>query len=211
MSASATATSPLIAGRDILLLVRGYARDNLQQWGQVGLLTQVLGQDPHIHTIDWAIDELAAQLVCVINVNSPDALILRIIVTPDFIWLGFHAVPLGVAIPLAVYARFLEDAILHSPLTSGVLSIGSLHFENEWMALQNSLFGYLGPPEGSPAAIIKMGPVIPPACADVPETFMIDSIPMMPPPPPNNDPHYGGGVRITGRDGLEVPRKQWRY
>jgi hypothetical protein len=97
MSASTTGTCPLIAGRDILLLVRGYARDNLEQWGHVGLLTQVFGQDPHIHTIDWAIDELAAQLVCVVNANSPESLILRILVTPEFLWLGLHAVPLSVA------------------------------------------------------------------------------------------------------------------
>jgi hypothetical protein len=106
-----------------------------------------------------------------------------------------------------------------------VLAIRSLHFENEWMALQNSLFGYLGAPEGSPAAIIKMGPVAPPACADIPETYMIDRITMMP-PPPNNDPHYGGGranyrsrwtggtpnaleILVEGREG-GVRRMNWR-
>lgn len=232
---SASATSTTFAARDIQLLVGGYAQDNLQQWGHVGLLEHVLGQDPYINAIDWAIDELAAQLVCVINANSTAPMILRIIVTSDFLWVGIHVVPLSVAskstpsqsikykkrskptlvfallVPLEVYARFLPDAILASPLTSEVLAIRSLHFEEEWMAVQNALFGHLGPPEGSPAATISKGPVIPPACRDVPQTYMIDVIPVMPPPPPVNDPHYGGGVRITGRDGLEVPRTHWRF
>ncbi|KAJ5368049.1 uncharacterized protein N7496_007809 [Penicillium cataractarum] len=236
MSAS---TIPSFAARDIQQLVSGYAQDNLQQWGHVGLFEYVLGQDPYINAIHWAIDELAAQLVCVINANSTAPMILRIIVTPDFLWAGIHAVPLRVAskstpshvshlicqvykedktdpvfallVPLEVYARFLEDALLQSPLTSGVLAIRSLNFQEEWMAVQNALFGHLGPPEGSPAAIIAEGG-IPPACRDVPDSYMITiQVPSLPPLPPNNDPHYGGTVRVTGRDGLEVPRKNWRY
>jgi hypothetical protein len=63
-----------------------------------------------------------------------------------------------------------------------------------------------------PAAMSADVPVlIPPALAEMPEIIMADFVPQVVPPPSVIDPHYGGGVRITGRDGKEVPRRQWRY
>jgi hypothetical protein len=91
MSASASA-APIITTEDIQLLVSGYAHDSLQQWGEAGLPEQVLERGPEIVIIGWELNELMGQLVGVVNPNSPQKWILWIIVTPEWLWLGLHAV-----------------------------------------------------------------------------------------------------------------------
>lgn len=41
---------------------------------------------------DWKLTELMAQFSCVVNPNSTQPGILRIIMMPDLIWLGLYAV-----------------------------------------------------------------------------------------------------------------------
>jgi hypothetical protein len=70
MSASASAITTITTS-DILLLASGYCHNNLQQWGQVGLLEGFLEQGPYIAITDWSMSHLGAQLICLIDPNSP--------------------------------------------------------------------------------------------------------------------------------------------
>lgn len=82
--------------QQIQFLASGYTQGQLTQWGHEGVLQEVLGQgsshEPAIIALAWDINELMGHLVCVIDPGSPHAWILRIVLAPDFIWLGLHFV-----------------------------------------------------------------------------------------------------------------------
>jgi hypothetical protein len=127
------------------------------------------------------------------------------------------------------YPQLFWDAVSTSPLATGMMAHRNLHYDDEWMVLLRALYAHVGSTKGSfalaqpimavnaPAMPADVLVLIPPALRDVPEITMADFVPQVAPPPPPPppqpiyDPHYGGGVQITGRDGKEVPRKNWRY
>lgn len=80
--------------QQIQLLVSGSAHRQLTQWGDEEVLQDVLGRgpshEPTIVVLAWDINELLGHLVCVIDPESPHAWILRIVLAPDFLWLGLH-------------------------------------------------------------------------------------------------------------------------
>lgn len=79
---------------DIQLLVSGYSRDGIHLWGQISLYIQVLGlasmNDPSIVVVAWELSELIACVVCVVDPCSAAPWYLRMVLTPDFIFLGLH-------------------------------------------------------------------------------------------------------------------------
>ncbi|KAF3400151.1 hypothetical protein F1880_008130 [Penicillium rolfsii] len=204
----------IITTFDISLLASGYCHDNLHQWREAGLLEQVLEQGPYIIITHSSLGQLGAQLFCLVDPHGQQPWVLRILVTPEWLWLGLHA----------IQASAPGNT---SPLATGMMAHRSLHFDDEWMVLLRALSAHVGSTKGplalaqpsmavdTPAMPADVPVLIPPALRDVPEITMADFVPQVapppPPPPPVIDPHYGGGVQITGRDGKEVPRKYWRY
>jgi hypothetical protein len=91
---NAFANVPAFSRSDIQLLVSGYSRSGLHQWGQIGLFTQALGlgpiNDKSISVVAWELSELMAHVVCVIDPCSASPWFLRMVLTPDFIFLGLH-------------------------------------------------------------------------------------------------------------------------
>jgi hypothetical protein len=89
-----SANIPSFSRSDIQLLVSGYSRGGLHLWGQVGLFTQVLGlgpmNDKSTAVVAWELSELMGHVVCVVDPCSAAPWYLRIVLTPDFIFLGLH-------------------------------------------------------------------------------------------------------------------------
>lgn len=97
MSDATANIPPSFSRADIQLLVSGYSRGGLHQWGQVGLFSQVLGPVPNYNYTDksiavvaWELTELMGHVVCVVDPCSATPWFLRIVLTPDFVFLGLH-------------------------------------------------------------------------------------------------------------------------
>lgn len=90
----ATGNIRVFTPAQIQCLIRGYAPGQIITWGQDEVFQDVLGRQPSdesaILALTWDISELLGHLVCVVNPGSAQAWILRIILGPEFIWLGLH-------------------------------------------------------------------------------------------------------------------------
>lgn len=90
----ASTNVPSFSRSDIRLLVSGYTRVGLRQWGQIEIFAQVLGQGPmndrSLAVIAWELDELTGHVVCVVDPCSTAPWFLRIVITPDFVFLGLY-------------------------------------------------------------------------------------------------------------------------
>lgn len=85
---------PALSSSDIVQLVCRYARTNVPQMGQEGLLEHVLGQDDFfVAVIDWQLSDLVMDIFCVIGAESShQPWVMRMVLTPDFLWISLYAV-----------------------------------------------------------------------------------------------------------------------
>jgi hypothetical protein len=90
----ASANVPSFSRVDIQLLVGRYTRLGLRQWGKIEIFTQVLGLGPmddrSIAVIAWELNELTGHVVCVVDPCSTAPWFLRIVLMPDFVFLGLY-------------------------------------------------------------------------------------------------------------------------
>lgn len=90
----ATGNIRVFTRAQIQCLAGGYAPGQIITSGWDGVFQDVLGQgpsdEPAIVALAWDITELLGHLVCVVNPGSAQAWILRIILAPEFIWMGLH-------------------------------------------------------------------------------------------------------------------------
>ncbi|KAJ5595459.1 uncharacterized protein N7459_001667 [Penicillium hispanicum] len=137
----------------IQALASGYANGNLIQWGQRGLIQDVLeldsSHDPAIVALAWDLNELLGHLVCIIGAGSPQAWILRILLAPEFIWLGLHWAGTPETVSLGEYYNSLVDAIRHRPLVAAAMLQHALQFDPEWLELLAALEKHFGGLHGS--------------------------------------------------------------
>lgn len=127
---------------DIHQLIRGYSPGEQMSWGQLDLMEEALELDsgfPSIPVMDWHVDNLMAHLVCVINPGSPWTWVLRVVLAPDFIWLGLH--PAGT---MDAHATALLNVVRHHPAVAGMMLHHRLQFDKEWLVLHSALKQHFG-------------------------------------------------------------------
>lgn len=82
--------------QQIEFLTSRYCHGGLTKWGNDEVFQGALGRDPGdepaIIALAWEMNQCLGHIVCVIDPGSPRACILRIILAPDFLWLGLHFV-----------------------------------------------------------------------------------------------------------------------
>ncbi|GLI77834.1 hypothetical protein PoHVEF18_006129 [Penicillium ochrochloron] len=152
MSEATANIPPSFSRADIQLLVSGYSRGSLHQWGQVGLFSQVLGLVPNYNYTDksiavvaWELTELMGHVVCVVDPCSATPWFLRIVLTPDFVFLGLHWAGTDAPVSsLRTYYHFLVAAISQRPLATGAMACHPLPFDTEWLNLLCALEAHLG-------------------------------------------------------------------
>lgn len=108
----ATGNIRMFTRAQIQCLASGYAPGQFTIWGQGEVFQEVLGQgpsdEPAILALAWDISELLGHLVCVVNPGSAQAWILRIILAPEFIWMGLHQVVAAVC-----HGKFFLIGVIH--------------------------------------------------------------------------------------------------
>ncbi|KAF3400152.1 hypothetical protein F1880_008131 [Penicillium rolfsii] len=140
---------PFFSRADIQLLVSAYSRGSLYQWGQVGLFSRVLGlvpnnNDKSIAVVAWELSKLMGHVVCVVDPCSAAPWFLRIVLTPDFVFLGLHWAGTDSPVTLGEYYHFLVPAIRQRPLATGAIACHLLSFNTEWLNLLDALEAHLG-------------------------------------------------------------------
>ncbi|EPS28501.1 hypothetical protein PDE_03447 [Penicillium oxalicum 114-2] len=127
--------------------------------GQTELFSQVLGQvasdEPSLVVVAWQVTELMAHLVCVVGPCTASPWYMRMVMTPDFLFLGMHPVLPGAAFReaylaalLPVYFDSLLPSVAEHPLACGYFAFHPLSFEQEWVVLIRALAAYLGSTAG---------------------------------------------------------------
>ncbi|CEJ59653.1 hypothetical protein PMG11_08269 [Penicillium brasilianum] len=162
----ASTNVPSFSRSDIRLLVSGYTRVGLRQWGQIEIFAQVLGQGPmndrSLAVIAWELNELTGNVVCVVDPCSTAPWFLRVVITPDFVFLGLYWAGVDSIASLADYDRFLVDAFCYRPLITGAIACHSLN-NQEWFDLLCGLNTHLGSQVGSIGRLPPSAPIIPAA------------------------------------------------
>jgi hypothetical protein len=74
-------------------LANTYEGGSAQQSDEHGAFEYLLGngpQQPAMAVIKWEITMMLCNLIMVVDPGTPNALLLRVILTPEFAWFGVH-------------------------------------------------------------------------------------------------------------------------
>jgi hypothetical protein len=74
-------------------LAATYEGGPAQQSDEHGAFEYLLGNGPHqpaISVIKWELTMMLCNLIMVVDPGTPNALLLRVILTPEFAWFGVH-------------------------------------------------------------------------------------------------------------------------
>lgn len=155
---------------DIHQLIRGYSPGELMSWGQLGLLEEALELRsglPSIAVMDWRLDMLMAHLECVINPGTMRAWVLRVVLAPDFIWLGLHQAGM-----MDAHTPAPPNVVRHHPAVAEVMLRHKLQFDKDWSVLHSTLRLFFGSANDGSIAPASLSPGIPKADVTVAPTPM---------------------------------------
>ncbi|KAJ5895873.1 uncharacterized protein N7473_005272, partial [Penicillium subrubescens] len=159
----------------------------LHQWGRVGLFSRMLGLVPNYNHTDksiavvaWELTELMGHVVCVVDPCSATPWFLRIVLMPDFLFLGLHWAGTDVPVSsLGTYYHFLVAAISQRPLATGAMACYPLPFNTEWLNLFCALEAHLGGKAGDidhlPPSMSSIPAAAAAAAANVPDATAVSS------------------------------------
>ncbi|KAJ5143398.1 uncharacterized protein N7515_002185 [Penicillium bovifimosum] len=153
---------PTFNKNDLLVLAGEYRAGTVLEWDPLRLLDELLlgPATPEMFVLAWEISMLHTNLVVVVAPGTENSWILRVVLTPEFLWLGLHWAGLPYPAQLTDYSTHLLP-ILHSHhLVASMALHYNMGVSNRWWELNHHLGLYL-----SPAASAKQATV--PAMEDI--------------------------------------------
>ncbi|KAJ5772339.1 hypothetical protein N7520_002868 [Penicillium odoratum] len=164
-------------------------QSEFNSWGQSTLLGDLLaGPTPLIVAFDWVVTSLVVTMTCAIaSTGRAPAFVLRVVLTPEFLWVGLHRTALSVmelckagpadlvsrfppvstsalATPLACDEKWIQQTLELQEFLSFDMTVGCGHPEDVDMDLPPSPPAFAFPE----AAATGLMPPPPPARADQP-------------------------------------------
>ncbi|KAJ5889553.1 hypothetical protein N7504_010363 [Penicillium tannophilum] len=128
---------PILTKAGLRLLAARYINGEFEarSWGKTQLLDEFWGEEPTDATITplaTTFAPLLAQLICAISAGGPTpAWVLRVVLTPEFLWLGLHQTAFSL---MEVGNISPADICRVSPLvTAGVITT-NLSYDESWVA-----------------------------------------------------------------------------
>ncbi|KAJ6088572.1 hypothetical protein N7486_009833 [Penicillium sp. IBT 16267x] len=208
--ASCDADRPPITKAGLQLLAARYTTGQYEAhaWGQTHLLNEFWGVEPENATIitplATSFAPLLAQLICAISAGGlTPAWVLRIVLTPEFLWMGLHQTPFCL---MEVGDVSPVDICRHYPLVAGGSIAANLSFDESWVSQCTAMDMHLrvDPPALYHIAVgtghpedINMDRVLTPVTSTFPEPLAAP--PTTPPPHHPQSQSENGGVKIPGR------------
>ncbi|KAJ5542817.1 hypothetical protein N7461_008820 [Penicillium sp. DV-2018c] len=101
------------------------------------------GIDPEMFVLFWELGELHANLIVVVAPGSQNAWILRVVLAPEFLWLGLHRAGLEHPVPITTYSCNLSSLFSSRPLVASMVSHYNMGVSDKWGSLINPLRAYL--------------------------------------------------------------------
>lgn len=111
---------PILTKAGLRLLAARYLNGEFEarSWGKTQLLDEFWGEEPTDATITplaTTFAPLLAQIICAISAGGPTpAWVLRVVLTPEFLWLGLHQ---------TAFSKFNRKTLPSSPNPSSPLTI----------------------------------------------------------------------------------------
>ncbi|KAJ5143350.1 uncharacterized protein N7515_002137 [Penicillium bovifimosum] len=149
---------------DLQVLAGEYRPGTLFMWDQLCLFDELVwgAAAPEMFVLAWELSGLHTNLVVVVAPGTENAWILRVMLTPEFLWFGLHWAGLPYPVQLSDYSSNLLP-ILHS---HHLVAAMTLHYNmgvsNRWWELNNHLGLYLSPAAAAePATVPPMEDLMP--------------------------------------------------
>ncbi|OGE48666.1 hypothetical protein PENARI_c027G10934 [Penicillium arizonense] len=123
-------------------LATTYEGGPAQQSDEHGAFEYLLGNgptQPAMAVIKWDITMMLCNLIMVVDPGTPNALLLRVILTPEFAWFGVHWAGAEQSVPLESYLENLISIMDNRPLIAEAIQHKHLGFNGPWEALVAAL------------------------------------------------------------------------
>ncbi|KAJ5542439.1 hypothetical protein N7535_004859, partial [Penicillium sp. DV-2018c] len=132
---------------DLRILAGEYRNGNILKWDDMSLFDNFFaeGIEPELFVLFWKLVELHANLIVVVAPGSRNAWILRIVLTPEFLWLGLHWAGSEHSVPITTYSSNLSSLFSPRPLVASMVSHYNMGVSDKWFSLINPLRAYLPP------------------------------------------------------------------
>lgn len=74
------------------VLAGEYLAGSLLKWDEMSLFDHLFaaGFEPEIRVLTWELSPLLCNMVMVVGPGSPEAVLLRVVLAPEFVWFGLH-------------------------------------------------------------------------------------------------------------------------
>ncbi|KAJ9488574.1 hypothetical protein VN97_g4729 [Penicillium thymicola] len=143
-------TMPPFSKSSLQILAGEYLAGPLLKWDEMSLFDQLFaaGFEPEMSVLAWELTELLCNMVIVVGAGSPNAYLLRVVLAPEFAWLGLHRA--GMPHPAAVspsahqHLRPPRPPPL-PPLAASVTLHQNLGVGDQWKSLVRHLWAHFEP------------------------------------------------------------------
>ncbi|KAJ5542818.1 hypothetical protein N7535_005242 [Penicillium sp. DV-2018c] len=144
-STGSSPSFPPFSKGDLRVLAGEFRSGKILKWDDMSLFANFFaeGIDPEMFVLFWELGELHANLIVVVAPGSQNAWILRVVLAPEFLWLGLHRAGLEHPVPITTYSCNLSSLFSSRPLVASMVSHYNMGVSDKWGSLINPLRAYL--------------------------------------------------------------------